>query len=150
MIDPTWIAQRHHYWWNFLLQSQQLLPANFDQTLPAIRYTAKPSRAADWATSSWCEYNLAYWFQEGNKYDGTICHEVCHAFAGRLLYSKQGHSDLWRYFYEVACGMKRGRYHDYKRITRANIDTRATALCEYINMLKEAQNECCEMSAQTR
>lgn len=141
MIDPTWIAQRHSHWWRYLIDSQRFLPNEFNRSTPVIRYVAKPARAAGWATASYCEYNIAYWLQEGDKYDETICHEVCHSFTMRLLPRTANHGDLWRYLYNAVCGFKRNRYHNYRRITRATIDPRAIALCKYINLLKEAEHE---------
>ena len=111
MID---IKTRHEYWWDYLL-SQAVVPDGFDRTVPKIKFSTKLTRVAGKAGTSRCEYNLNYALQEGDAYDETVCHEICHTFAKRI-YPWSSHGALWHYFYNVVCTSKRGRYHSYKSI----------------------------------
>lgn len=113
MID---VKTRHEYWWNYLL-SQAAVPDDFDRTIPKIEFSTKLGRVAGKAGTSRCEYNLNYALQEGDAYDDTVCHEVCHVFAKRI-YPWSRHDSLWHYLYNVVCESRRGRYHSYKSIVR--------------------------------
>ena len=107
------IRERHEYWWNFLLE-KIYVPAAYDRSMPRIKLTTRKSSTAGRACTLWCEYNLTYALQEGDKYDETICHEVCHTFANRL-YRNEGHGTFWRYAFNVICDSGRGQYHHYQR-----------------------------------
>ena len=107
------IRERHEYWWNFLLE-KVYVPEAYDREVPVIKLSTQSSRTAGRACIMWCEYNLGYALQEDDKFDETICHEVCHAFANRL-YRNEGHGNFWRYCYQVICDSGRGRYHSYQR-----------------------------------
>lgn len=131
MIDPTWIKQRHEYWWHALL-NKVYVPSNFDQSIPAVRYAARSSRCAAWANAHWCKYNVAYWLQEGPAYDHTVAHEVCHTFADRLVAYRTDHGALWDYLYRVVLGFDHGRYHSYRRVTKLSIDPRAVPLAKLL------------------
>ena len=107
------IRERHEYWWNFLIE-KVYVPAMYDRSIPGIKLSTRSSRVAGQANRLWCEYNLGYALQEGDKFDETICHEVCHTFTMRL-YRNEGHGNFWRYVYQVVCDSGRGRYHSYQR-----------------------------------
>jgi len=107
------IKERHAYWWNYLLENMKV-PPTFCKTIPAIQLETKISRKAGQANSKECVYNLCYALQEGDNYDETICHEVCHTFTMRL-YRNAGHGCLWHYVYNVVCNSERGRYHSYNQ-----------------------------------
>ena len=107
------IRERHEYWWNFLLE-KVYVPAMYDREAPGIKLSTRSSRSAGRANHSWCEYNLNYALQEGDKFDETICHEVCHTFTLRF-YRNEGHGNFWRYVYQVICDSGRGQYHHYQQ-----------------------------------
>ena len=90
MID---IKKRHRYWWYYLLE-RVWAPDNFDRVFPGIEFSTRLTRFAAKANSTRCEYNINYALQENDKYDETICHEVCHTFAKRLL-PHPTHESLW-------------------------------------------------------
>ena len=114
----TWVKGRHEYWWNILLD-RVYVPKQFNRTMPKIKFTTRPSKVAGRACNNWCEYNLNYVLQEQGTYDDTICHEVCHTFAERLIPGTK-HYNLWAYLYNIVCSANRGRYHDYKIVNRKN------------------------------
>lgn len=129
MID---IGKRHKYWWDYLL-SQAVVPENFDRSVPGIELVTRLSRKAGKADTKRCEYNLNYACQEGDTYDETICHEICHVFALRI-YPWVTHGALWHYFYNVVCESKRGKYHSYRAITRK--DDRTEEMKQIKELLK--------------
>ena len=110
MID---VKERHAYWWNFLLE-RVWVPEDFNREIPEVRLTTRLSRTAGRANCVWAEYNLNFVLQEGDKYDETICHEVCHCFANRLVRWTK-HGSLWAYIYNEVCAATRGRYHSYSK-----------------------------------
>ena len=117
-----YIKERHEYWWNYLLE-RVWVPENFKSAIPETRFVTKKSRIAGSASSMYCEYNLLYAMEQGEEFDETICHEICHTFAKRIKLH-EGHGSFWEYLYQVVCGVKRGKYHYYKK---PNEDTIAAA-----------------------
>jgi len=108
------IKERHEYWWNFLIEKCSV-PTTFDKRTPAIKLSTRNSKTAGRACTAWCEYNLTYALQEGDKYDETVCHEVCHAFTNRIFHRREAHYSLWEYVYKVICDSGRDQYHSYQR-----------------------------------
>jgi len=108
-----WIEERHEYWWNYLL-AHVPLSKNFDINTPEIFYTTRRSRVAATANRSYCEYNLGYVVQESQEeYDVTVCHEICHSFADRLVSRRAKHGTLWEYLFNIVCKQTRGQRHSY-------------------------------------
>lgn len=108
------VKERHEYWWNPLL-TRMWVPLEFCIIPPEIKFVNRNSRTAGRAWASTCEYNLNYIIQENNKYNETICHEICHSFAKRLISDSSWHGDLWTYLYVKVCGQCRSQYHNYQR-----------------------------------
>lgn len=109
------IEERHEYWWNFLLERMSVWD-NFNRELPKIKFVIHTTKAAARANEKECTYNLNYAIQEGDEYDETVCHEICHSFTMRLFpWCK--HGLLWRYAFNVVCRSKRGEHHEYREIT---------------------------------
>lgn len=109
------IPERHEYWWNYLLD-HVYVPENFERELPLFEYVTRISRVAGTASSRSVRYNLNYVLQEGAKYDETVCHEICHVFANRLVPGTK-HGSLWYYLFNVVCKVERGQHHSYSRPT---------------------------------
>lgn len=110
------VKERHEYWWDYLLE-RVWVPETFGRDAPKIEFSTKLGRVAGKAGTSRCEYNLNYALQEGDKYDETICHEICHVFAKRLL-PHSSHDSLWYYLYNVVCDSNRSQYNSYSSIVR--------------------------------
>ena len=110
-----WVESQHTYWWEYLFVNV-FTPPEFDIIVPDVKFTYRISRVAGRANSTWCQYNIPYALQEGENYDETICHEVCHVFAKRLCKNwNEKHGSLWYYLYQVVCGFDRGAKHTYRR-----------------------------------
>jgi len=109
------VQERHKYWWNYLLD-HVYVPENFNRELPPFEYVTRISRVAGTASMIKVTYNLNYVVQEGDSYDDTVCHEICHVFADRLI-PRTKHGTLWHYLFNVVCKAERGRYHNYSRPT---------------------------------
>ena len=107
-----WLVERHEYWWNFLLENVTVT-SDFRREIPKLRISTRKSRVAGRGCSKYCEYNLNFIVQEQGHYDETVCHEICHAFAMRLMPNTE-HGSFWYYLYNVVCKINRDRYHDYK------------------------------------
>ena len=117
----NWVKERHEYWWKYLLE-RVYIPEDHNyigiRTLPRIRFTTRAGRVAGRGGNRFgCEYNLNYVEQEQGRYDETICHEICHVLASRLIRGSR-HDTLWYYLYNVVCKAERGRFHDYKVIRK--------------------------------
>lgn len=117
MID--FVIERHEFWWNYLLENAKY-PENFNRKLPVIKWNDRKSGTAGWANYAYCKYNLHYVLSEGENYDDTIAHELCHVFDRRLMAVvktirpvRDGHGGLWAYLYNVVCKVERGKYHSY-------------------------------------
>jgi len=131
----NWVKERHEFWWNLLLE-RVYIHKNFDKRLPKIKWTTKVSSTAGQANRLMCNYNLNYVMQEQGKYDETICHEICHTFADRLIV-RSGHRDLWRYLYNIVCGAERGRYHHYKIVTKETQPEEVKLIAELLKVQKK-------------
>jgi len=113
----SWLKERHEFWWNHLLENMP--HPGITTTAPKILYETRLSSVAARANTYWCKYNLHYLFNEGNDYDETIAHEVCHTFVNRVEVGMPqtgrtgSHNILWFYAYNVVCGIDRGATHSY-------------------------------------
>lgn len=87
-----WVKERHEYWWDYLLKRVWV---------PLINWNTRASRVAGRANYKMCQYNINYILQEQGNYDETICHEVCHVFAKRLMAASAWHDSLWKYLYNI-------------------------------------------------
>jgi len=130
-----WVIERHHYWWDYLLK-RVWVPDEFDQSVPPIKWNTRASRTAGRANNKTCEYNVNYILQEQGAYDETICHEVCHVFAKRLI-KFSTHDTLWEYLFNVVCKAQRGKYHNYKIVTKQNQTKEAKMVAELLKLQKK-------------
>jgi len=110
-----WVKERHNYWWTYLLRQVPYLTMS-NTAAPICGFMSRKSGLAGVCLkgAKTCRYNLAFAITTTrDDYDTTICHEVCHAFAKRLVPGSSWHGSLWQFLWYVVCGSKRERYHDY-------------------------------------